>query len=61
MGQAISSVIASFENNAEKEKQANDALNAMLEMAKLQVEAFRLSIRSVLRSQASCLNMMTHH
>ena len=47
MGQAISNVIGSFENQPEKEKQANDALNALLEMARLQVEAFRLAIRSV--------------
>lgn len=44
MGISPSSLIESFENNAEKEKKANDALQALIEMAKLQQEKFRLVV-----------------
>jgi len=44
MGAQISNLIDSFENNAEKEKLANDSLNALVEMAKLQKEQFYLEV-----------------
>ncbi|KAF9735674.1 hypothetical protein PMIN06_010259 [Paraphaeosphaeria minitans] len=46
MGQTITSLIDSLQNQAEKEKLANDTLNSLVEMAKLQKEQFFLTILS---------------
>lgn len=46
MGASISSVVDSIENNVEKEKLANDAMNSLVELAKMQVQAFELAVRS---------------
>ena len=42
MGATISSVLDNVEGD--KEKMANDALNALLELAKMQEEAFMLTV-----------------
>ncbi|KAI8623251.1 hypothetical protein F5Y19DRAFT_459071 [Xylariaceae sp. FL1651] len=44
MGQQVSALIDAFDNDAEKEKLANDALNSLVELAKLQIAAFELAI-----------------
>ncbi|KAL8664823.1 MAG: hypothetical protein Q9202_002685 [Teloschistes flavicans] len=44
MGQSISSLVEDLQQNAEKEKLANDAMNSLIELAKMQVEAFELAI-----------------
>ncbi len=44
MGQAISAFIDSLEEKDKKEKLANDALNSLVEMAKVQKEAFFLTV-----------------
>jgi hypothetical protein len=45
MGQQISAVVEKFDDDSAKQKLADDALNSLLEMAKLQVAAFKLAIR----------------
>lgn len=52
MGQQISALVESFDNDAEKEKLANDALNSLVELAKLQIAAFGLAIRYMLMHKA---------
>ncbi|KAI0528344.1 hypothetical protein GGR58DRAFT_509588 [Xylaria digitata] len=44
MGQTISAVVDKFDDDSAKQKLADDALNSLLEMAKLQVSAFKLAI-----------------
>ncbi|KAF8536325.1 hypothetical protein BDD12DRAFT_890546 [Trichophaea hybrida] len=44
MGQQISALVDSIENDEEKEKLANDALNSLVEISKVQINAFKLSI-----------------
>ncbi|KAJ5319834.1 hypothetical protein N7508_000117 [Penicillium antarcticum] len=44
MGQMVSSVIDSIQNDAEKQKLANDALNQMEELGNQQVESFLLAV-----------------
>lgn len=46
MGQSVSSTIDALENNAQKEKLANDAMNSLIELAKMQVREFELAVRS---------------
>jgi hypothetical protein len=45
MGQKISSLIESLQQDAEKEKKANDVLQALVEMAKLQQDRFSLTVQ----------------
>ncbi len=40
----ISDAISKFENQGEKEKLANDALNLMMDLAKQQMHAFKLQV-----------------
>jgi hypothetical protein len=40
MGQQVSAVVDSFDDDAKKENLAEDSLNAMVELAKTQVDAF---------------------
>jgi hypothetical protein len=47
MGSAIYALVESFDNNAEKEKLANDSLNSLIDLAKLQIAAFSLAIRDI--------------
>jgi hypothetical protein len=44
MGQSVSSLVESFENNAQKEKLANDALNSLVELAVCQPPLMSLLI-----------------
>ncbi|GFF87424.1 hypothetical protein IFM53868_05141 [Aspergillus udagawae] len=44
MGQMVSSVIDSIQNDTEKQKLANDALNQMEELGNQQVESFMLAV-----------------
>ncbi|PQE25762.1 tyrosine phosphatase protein [Rutstroemia sp. NJR-2017a BBW] len=44
MGQQISAVVEKFDDDSAKQKLADDAMNSLLEMAKLQVAAFKLAI-----------------
>ncbi|GFF56708.1 hypothetical protein IFM46972_10585 [Aspergillus udagawae] len=44
MGQMVSSVIDSIQNDAEKQRLANDALNQMEELGNQQVESFMLAV-----------------
>lgn len=44
MGQMVSSVIDSIQNDEEKQKLANDALNQMEELGNQQIEALLLSV-----------------
>jgi hypothetical protein len=44
MGQMVSSVIESLQDDAEKQKLANDALNQMEELGTQQVESFLLAV-----------------
>ena len=45
MGNTVSSIVESIQNDAAKEKLANDALNSLMELAKMQEESFKLRIR----------------
>ncbi|KAI9866425.1 MAG: hypothetical protein M1813_001547 [Trichoglossum hirsutum] len=47
MGQQIFSLVESFDKDPEKEKLANDALNSLVELAKLQIAAFGLAISAI--------------
>ncbi|KAI1140374.1 hypothetical protein F5Y05DRAFT_315467 [Hypoxylon sp. FL0543] len=51
MGQTISSLIENLQQDSEKEKKANDALNALVEMAKLQQERFSLTVQNNIGNQ----------
>ncbi|KAI0554289.1 hypothetical protein F4679DRAFT_527813 [Xylaria curta] len=51
MGQSPSSLIQSFQNDAEKEKKANDSLQALMEMAKLQQDKFYITVQANMNSQ----------
>ncbi|KAI1739957.1 hypothetical protein F4680DRAFT_420791 [Xylaria scruposa] len=51
MGQSPSTLIANFQKDAEKEKKANDALQALMEMAKLQQDKFYLVVQANMNSQ----------
>lgn len=44
MGQMVSSVIESVQNDAEKQKLANDALTQMQELGNQLVESFMLAV-----------------
>lgn len=44
MGAMVSSVIDSIENDEQKQKLANDALNQMEELGNQQVESFLLAV-----------------
>jgi hypothetical protein len=44
MGQQISALVETVQNDPQKEKLANDALNSLVELAKLQIIAFELAI-----------------
>jgi hypothetical protein len=44
MGQMVSSVIESLQDDAEKQNLANDALNQMEELGTQQVESFLLAV-----------------
>ncbi|KAI1418638.1 hypothetical protein F5Y13DRAFT_196426 [Hypoxylon sp. FL1857] len=51
MGQTVSSLIENLQQDSEKEKKANDALNALVEMAKLQQERFSLTVQNNIGNQ----------
>ncbi|KAI0838654.1 hypothetical protein F5Y06DRAFT_296269 [Hypoxylon sp. FL0890] len=51
MGQTVSSLIENLQQDAEKEKKANDALNALVEMAKLQQERFSMTVQNNIGNQ----------
>ncbi|GFG16101.1 hypothetical protein IFM5058_07790 [Aspergillus udagawae] len=60
MGQMVSSVIDSIQNDTEKQKLANDALNQMEELGNQQVESFMLAVTSCIKSRSCDAGSPTH-